>query len=171
MLPSTLMVLDFAASPTPSATPIVEYGLHALRLTRQHDPRLRYAMERIKEAIDTLWDRLGTAEDDIDTIEAGSSVDYASFAVNGTTSEDIAAPTSGGDILVRCSTAVTSAGTHTLNFLTRNALFPVGGGGTTDVLNTSGAGSMLFAVGVEYDDGSTNGLRWNLMESSGWSVI
>lgn len=166
------MMLDFSASPASTTeTPIIAYGLHTLRLPSSYDPRLRRAVDRIKEAIDTLWSRLQDAEDDIDTIESGSSVDYDSFAINGTTSEDIDPPTSGGDILVRCSTAVTSAGTHTLNFLTRDALFPVGGGGTTDVLNTSGAGSMLFAVGVEYNDGTTNGLRWNLMESSGWSTV
>jgi len=144
----------------------VPYGRHTLRLPQSYDARLRRVMERIKEAIDTLWGRI----DDLEG-STGTSVDYDSFAVNGTTSENIDPPDAGGDILVRCSTSVASAGTHTLNFQTRDALFPVGGGGTTAVLKTSGAGSMLFAVGVEYNDGSTNGLRWNLMESSGWSTI
>lgn len=151
----------------------IDYGLHTLRLNRQYDARTRRALERFKEAVDTLWDELGAAKNDIDVLEgivgSGGSgvmlvVDADYFNIDGATGENLAIPTALGQVFIRISNKVVSAGTHTITFLTNDLQMPVGGG-TKATIATTGAGSYLVLLSAYIGDV----YRWYALHSAGWS--
>ena len=125
----------------------IDYGLHTLRLNRQYEARMRRAMERFKEAIDTLWDR-------IDDLEAsvGLTMTTLQVDINGNSTENIADPTTAGQLYWLYVNKVVSAGTFTLDFDT-NAVNNVA---TYDKMSTATAPAFTLLIAGSYLDT----LRW-----------
>ena len=132
----------------------------ASRVPSRYSNRLRRSLDQLKMDAEALDARVVVVEGS----SGGFSVDYDTFDIDGTTSEDIAAPTDDNQVLIRVSNKVTAGGTHTLNFQTNDAQWPVGGG-TASSIATHGAGSVLYAVSVTVGDV----YRWYLMHSAGWA--
>ena len=136
----------------------IDYGQHTLRLNSQYDTRLRRAMDRFKEAVDTL-------DGKVTVIQASASlaIDAETININGVTSEDLADPTQSGQLFIRTTNYVDSAGTHTVNFSGWSYASTL----TINGASTSTAGDMLVLVSGKY----SGSWAWYILQNDGWSEI